>query len=136
MTRNPACCLATDTAVTAAEMMKAEDVGSIPVVEDRQSNKLTGILTDRDIVLKIVASGKDVNSATIDEAMTSNPVTCRPDDHLETAMDRMAQHQIRRIPIVDGKNCIVGIISQADVATRVDMPAQTAEVLEDISQSK
>lgn len=134
MTKEPTCCLPGDTITRAAEIMKNEDVGSVPVVEDEATRKLVGIITDRDIVLKVIAEERDRSAATVGEVMSTNLVTCRPDDHLQTAMDRMAQYQVRRIPIVDGKDRIVGIISQADVATRVDAPQRTAEVLESVSQ--
>lgn len=133
MTLDPTCCLATDPVTRAAEVMKSEDVGAIPVVEDESSKKLLGIITDRDIVLNVVAGQKGFDTR-IEEAMTRNPVTCRPDDSIQNAMDRMSQHQVRRIPVVDGKDRVVGIISQADLATRVDQPEKTADVLEDISK--
>jgi CBS domain-containing protein len=134
MTPDPTCCAAGDPIKRAAEIMKTEDVGSVPVVEGKNSRKLVGIITDRDIVLKVVAEGKDSGGVKIEEVMSGSPVTCRPDDPLGHAMDRMAQHQVRRVPVVDGKGNVVGIISQADVATRVDLPEKTANVLENISQ--
>lgn len=133
MTLDPTCCVTTDPVSTAAVVMKVEDVGAVPVVEDASDKKLVGIITDRDIVLQVVAEDKGFDT-TIESVMTRNPVTCRPDDSVQNAMDRMAQHQIRRIPVVDGKGRVVGIISQADLATRIDLPEKTADVLEDISQ--
>jgi CBS domain-containing protein len=114
--------------------MKNEDVGSVPVVEDETSRKLVGIITDRDIVIGAVADGKDTRVVTVDELMSRNPVTCRPDDPIQSAFDRMSQHQVRRLPIVDGKDRVVGIIAQADIATKLDQPEKTADVVEDISQ--
>jgi CBS domain-containing protein len=70
----------------------------------------------------------------VEEIMTKNPVTCKPEEDVQNAMDRMAQHQVRRIPVVDGRGRIVGIIAQADLATRMDRPEQTEKVLEGISQ--
>ncbi|MEJ7606962.1 MAG: CBS domain-containing protein [Bryobacteraceae bacterium] len=133
MTQNPTCCSAGDAVTKAAEVMKTEDVGSVPIVEESGSKKLVGIVTDRDIVLNVVAAGKSLDTK-LKEVMTRNPVTCRQDEPLQNALDRMSQHQIRRIPVVDGKSNVVGIISQADVATRTDNPEKTADVLEDISQ--
>ncbi len=133
MTSNPTCCLADDPVTEAAQVMKNEDVGAVPVVDDQTSKKLVGIITDRDIVINVVAAGKG-NDSQIKDAMSRNPVTCRPDDSVQNAMDRMSQHQVRRIPVVDGKDRIVGIISQADLAIRMDQPEKTADVLEDISQ--
>ena len=134
MTKEPTCCVAGDPVIRAAEVMKLEDVGAVPVVDDLTAGKLVGIITDRDLVLSVMAEGKDHNTVKIEEVMSRNPVTCRPDDNLQHALDRMSQHQIRRIPVVDGKGHVVGIISQADIATRVDIPEKTADVLEDISQ--
>jgi CBS domain-containing protein len=133
MTANPTCCLASDPVTKAAQVMKNEDVGAVPVVDDHTSKKLMGIITDRDIVMNVVAAGKSLDSR-IEDVMTREPVTCRPDDAIQNAMDRMSQHRVRRIPVVDGKGCIIGIISQADLAIRADQPEKTADVLEDISQ--
>ena len=133
MTTNPTCCVAADPVSKAAEVMKNEDVGAVPVVEDDSSKKLVGIVTDRDMVLNVVAEKKGLDTR-VEEVMSRNPVTCRPDDPVQHAMDRMSQHQVRRIPVVDGKDRVVGIISQADLATRADQPEKTADVLEDISQ--
>jgi len=134
MTKNPACCLQNDTVSKAAELMKSENVGSIPVIENEQTRKLIGIVTDRDLTLKIVAEGRDAKSTKVDEVMTHKVVTCRTEDDLQKALDAMAEHQLRRIPIVDANNRVVGIIAQADVATRVDQPEKTAEMVKEISQ--
>ena len=133
MTLDPTCCAAGDPVTRAAEVMRAEDVGAVPVVESEASKKLIGIITDRDIALQIVADKKDFNTP-VEQVMTRNPVTCRPDDSVQNAMDRMSQHQVRRIPVVDGKDRVVGIISQGDLAIRVDQPEKVADVVEDISQ--
>jgi CBS domain-containing protein len=92
-------------------------------------------VTDRDLALKIVAEGRDAKSTKAEEVMTRKVVTCRGEDDVQKALDAMSEHQLRRIPVVDNDNKIVGIIAQADVATRVDQPAKTAEVVKDISQS-
>ena len=134
MTPDPTCCHAGDAVTNAAEIMKIEDVGAVPVVDAPDSKKLVGIITDRDIVIQVIAEGKDPKDARIEEVMSRNPVTCRPDEDIQNALDRMAQHQVRRIPVVDGKDRIVGIISQADMLTRMDQPEKTANVIEDISQ--
>jgi CBS domain-containing protein len=115
-------------------MMKIEDVGSIPVCSGENSRRLVGIVTDRDLCLEIVAEGRDANSTRVETCMTREPVTCRADEDLETALDRMEAHQVRRIPVVDRAGMLVGIISQADIATRTDRPERTAEVVEEISR--
>jgi len=135
MTKNPVCCLPNDSVTKAAELMKSEDIGSIPVIENEQTQKLVGIVTDRDLALKIVAEGLDAKSTKLETVMTHNVVTCRADDDLQKALDAMAEHQLRRIPVVDNDNKIVGIIAQADVATRVDQPEKTAEMVKEISQA-
>jgi CBS domain-containing protein len=134
MTKNPVCCLPNDAAAKVAQMMKHENVGSIPVVEDAQTKKLVGIVTDRDLTMKIVAEGLDANSTKAEAVMTRNVVTCRASDDLQVALDAMAEHQLRRLPVVDNDNQVVGIIAQADVATRVDQPEKTAEMVKEISQ--
>jgi CBS domain-containing protein len=135
MTKNPVCCLQNDTVLKAAELMKSENVGSIPVIENEQTQKLIGIVTDRDLTLKIVAEGRDPKSMKVDAVMTHKVVTCRAEDDLQKALDAMAEHQLRRIPIVDANHRVVGIIAQADVATRVDQPEKTAEMVKEISQT-
>ena len=135
MTKEPACCLTTDTAFDAAQLMKSEDVGPIPVVNDKQSRKLEGIVTDRDLALKVVAEGLDPKTTKIEEVMTTGVNTCRADDDLNDAVQLMEENHVRRIPIVDENDRLVGIIAQADIATRVDKPNKTAEVVEAISQA-
>ena len=134
MTMDPTCCLVSDPVSRAAEIMKSEDVGSVPVVDDATTKHLVGILTDRDIVLQVVAGGKDAKSVKIEETMTRNPVTCKPDEDIQNAFDRMAQHQVRRIPVVDGRDRVVGIIAQADLATRLDRAEKFEKAVENISQ--
>src|SRR5579859_4037772 len=136
MTREPKSCLSNESAQQAAQLMKREDVGSIPVVQDQQSKHLIGIVTDRDLAMNVVAEGRDPRTTRVQEVMTNHPVTCHETDDLNKAMDAMAQHQVRRIPIVDNNNRLVGIVSQADVATQSNAPKKTAEVIEKSSQSE
>jgi len=119
----------------AAQLMKGENIGSIPVIENDQTKKLVGIVTDRDLALKVVAEGRDAKSMKVEAAMTRKVVTCRAEDDLQKALDAMSEHQLRRIPIVDNDNKILGIISQADVATRVNQPEKTGEMVRQISQA-
>jgi CBS domain-containing protein len=135
MTKNPVCCLPNDAVIKAAELMKSENIGSIPVIENEQTQKVVGIVTDRDLALKIVAEGRDAKSTNVEEVMTRKVVTCLADDDLQKALDAMAEHQLRRIPVVDNNNKILGIIAQADVATRADQPEKTAEMVKEISQA-
>lgn len=134
MTKNPVCCLQNDDVIKAAKHMKREDIGSLPIIEDDLTKKLVGILTDRDLVIKVIAEGLVSQSTLVGQVMTRDVITCSKDDELQKAMDLMAENQLRRIPIVDSKKMIVGIISQADVATRQDQPEKTAAMVKEISQ--
>ena len=134
MTREPVCCEPADSIVRAAQLMKSEDVGAVPVVESRSSRKLVGIVTDRDIVVRVVAEGRTVENATVRDAMTNNQVTCREDDDVAQAVARMAERKVRRILVVDGTGILRGIISQADIATRVHRDETTGELVEAISE--
>lgn len=135
MTPNPIWCLPTDTVQRIAEVMKQNNIGSVPVIENEQTQKLIGIITDRDLALKIIADGRDAKSTKAEAVMTRKVVTCREDDDIQVAMNGMSEHQLRRILIVDHVNKLLGIISQADVATRVDQAEKTAAVVKEISQA-
>ena len=136
MTKDPVCCLPTDNVAKAAQLMKDENIGSIPVIENEQSHTLVGIVTDRDLALTIVAEGRDAKSTLVEAVMTHKLVTCLADDDLQKALGAMAEHQLRRILVVDHENRIVGIIAQADVATRLDEPESTGEMVKEISQDQ
>lgn len=135
MTKNPVCCLPNDSVAEAAQLMKRENIGSIPVIKNEQNRKLVGIVTDRDLALKIVAEGRDAKSTKVEAVMTRKVVTCLAGDDFHKALDAMAGYQLRRIPVVDNDNQILGIIAQADVATRVDQPEKTAAMVKGISRS-
>jgi len=135
MTRNPVCCLPNDTLTKAAELMKSQNIGSVPVIENDQTKKLVGIVTDRDLMLKVVADGLDARSTKVEAVMTHKVVTCRAGADLQKALDAMSKHQLRRIPVVNKNNIILGIISQADVAIRYNHPRKTASMIKGISQS-
>lgn len=135
MTKEPVCCLPGDTAAKVAQLMQRDNLGSIPVIENDQTQKLVGILTDRDLVLKVIAKGQDAKTTKVEAIMTRQMVTCQAEDDVQKAVDAMAKHQLRRILIVDNDHKIVGIIAQADIATRVNQPAKTAEMVKEISQA-
>ncbi len=134
MTKKTFFCLPDDLAVDAAQLMKNEHVGAIPIVEDQQTRKLVGIVTDRDLTIRIVAEGLDAKSTKVESIMTRNVVTCKAEDDLQTVVDAMSKHQLRRIPVVDDDNKILGIIAQADVAIHFDHPKKTAAMVKEISQ--
>lgn len=136
MTRDPACCEPGESITRVAGMMKRHDVGSIPVVESHEDRKLIGIVTDRDLVVNVLAEERDVERATVRDAMTANPAFCREDDEAERAVELMSERQVRRMPVVDSAGRLVGIIAQADVATRVSRDKTTGELVEAISEPR
>jgi CBS domain-containing protein len=114
----------------AAKMMRDEDVGLAPIVE---GERLVGTLTDRDIAIRVVAEGRDPQSTSVREVASTDLVTVDPEQELDEALRLMAQHQIRRLPVVEEDGRLVGVIAQADVARQAD-DRQTGEVVERISQ--
>ena len=134
MTKSPVSALPTDTVVNVAQLMKERDIGPVPIVEDKVSRKLVGIVTDRDLAMKVVAEGRDPNTTLVRDVMTKEVVTCREEDDIDGTLDAMSTHQLRRIPVVDKDDRLVGIIAQADVAIRMDEPEKTGEVVKEISQ--
>ena len=135
MTENLVFAIPEDTVSDVAQLMKKEDIGPVLIVDNERSKTLVGIVTDRDLAIKVVAEGRDPQSTRVEEVMTRKLITCYADEDVENAMKSMAQYQLRRIPVVGENMKLVGIISQADVATRVDEPEKTAEVVREISQS-
>lgn len=134
MTKDVVCCTADTSVSEVARMMKTEDIGPMLIVDNEQSKTLVGIVTDRDIVVKSIADGQDPRNTQVGDVMSKKLVTVHPDDDVEVAMKAMAQFQLRRIPVVSENMQLVGIISQADVATRVDAPEETGEVVKEISE--
>jgi CBS domain-containing protein len=130
MSSNPCAIEADKPVVYAAQMMKQEDVGLAPVVE---GDRLVGTLTDRDIVVRVVAQGKDPQTVTVREVASTDLVTVDAKQDLDEALRLMAQHQVRRLPVVEEDGRLVGVVAQADVA-RQDDDARTGQVVEDISQ--
>jgi CBS domain-containing protein len=134
MTRDPVCCEPTDSITRVAALMRKEDVGAVPVVADQVSRRLIGIVTDRDLVTKVLAGGLSVDQATVRDAMTSHPASCREEDDVTEAMSVMGQRQVRRMPVVDLDGRLTGIIAQADVATRMRSDSDTGQMVESISE--
>jgi CBS domain-containing protein len=134
MTADPVCCLPSNKVKKAAKKMKRHNVGSIPVIDNKENRTLLGIVTDRDLAMKVIGKGRKAKATKVKDVMSRTVVTCSPDDTVQQAFDAMSAHQVRRIVIVDEGNRVLGIISQADVATRISQPDATAEVLKEISQ--
>jgi len=130
MTSNP-CSIDADKPVAhAAKMMKEEDVGFAPIV---QGNRIIGTVTDRDIAIKVVAEGKDPQATKVLEIANTDVVTVEPEQDLDDALKLMAQHQVRRLPVVEDGGRVVGVLAQADVAQEAKAK-KTGELVEDISQ--
>jgi CBS domain-containing protein len=130
MTQNPRTCDADGTVIEAARLMKQEDIGLVPIV---QNDELVGTLTDRDIVLRVVAEGRDPQSTKIRDIASGDLVTLDPEQDLDEALRLMARHQVRRLPVVEEDGKIVGIVAQADVAREGD-EERVGETVEQISR--
>lgn len=134
MTKDPICCLPNDTVAQTAGLMKSKNIGSVPVIENTKTRRLIGIITDRDLTLQIVANGHEAKTTKVADVMTRKLVTCNVDDDVRMAVNAMADHQLHRVPVVDNDHKIAGIISLADVATRVRQKKKLAKVVKKISQ--
>jgi CBS domain-containing protein len=134
MTKDLVWCLRDESVVNAAKLMKSQNIGSIPVIQNESTRTLVGIVTDRDLALQVVAEGHDPKTVQVKDVMSRAIVTCYPEDDVHLALKAMAEHQLRRIPVVDYENRVVGIIAQADIATRINEPEKTAAVVKEISR--
>ena len=132
MTEGCECVNAGETVADAARKLKQLDVGALPICGE--DDKLKGMLTDRDIAIKVVAEGKDPSSVTAGELGDGVPVTASVDDSCDDVLQKMSEHQIRRVPVLDEQKKLVGIISQADVAKESDAD-DTGRVVEAISKA-
>jgi CBS domain-containing protein len=130
MSSNP-CTIDADKPVSyAAKMMRDEDVGLAPIVE---GDRLVGTLTDRDIATRVVAEGKDPDATPVKEVASTDVLTVDPEQDLDEALRLMADHQVRRLPVVEEDGRVVGVVAQADVARQAD-DRTTGEVVERISE--
>lgn len=130
MTPDPQCVKEDQTLVDAAKLLRDLDVGALPICGD--DNRLKGMLTDRDIVVKCIADGRDPSTVTAGSLGEGKPVTIGADDDIREVLEMMQEHQIRRLPVIDGHD-LVGIISQADVALSMSATA-TGETVAKISE--
>jgi CBS domain-containing protein len=129
MTSNPTTVDRSTSVLEAAKLMAGADVGPLPVTD---GGRLVGIMTDRDIVTRVLAEERDPQSTTVGDICSSDLVTVTPEDDLNQALRKMASAQVRRLPVVEGDR-IIGIVAQADVA-RVAPEQQTGEIVEEISR--
>jgi len=126
MTPDPAPCTQDMTVQEAAVLMRDNDCGSIPVVENTASNRLIGTVTDRDLAIRGLAAGKGPDIP-VRDVMTHEPITCAPEDEVEDLRQVMIERQVRRVPVVNTDGVLVGIVAQADIA-REDGAASDREV--------
>ena len=131
MTGSPECASENDTLADAARKMKELDVGALPICGD--DNRLKGMITDRDIVVRCVADGGDPNSMKVSELAEGKPATIGADDSVEEALHTMTRHGVRRLPVIDGHD-LVGVLSQADVAKNLPEEA-VGKLVEAISSA-
>ena len=134
MTKDPACVTPATTVRDVAQLMQREDTGAVPVVESTDSRRLVGMVTDRDIAIRVVAEGRGADTR-VSEVMTeSRLATLGADASVDDVMRRMADEQVRRIPIVDERGALVGIVSQADVVRKARNDGQSEQTIEEISR--
>ena len=114
MTEHPICCVPSDTVQNVAGVMRDEDVGCLPVVEEYSSRRLVGVITDRDVCCRVVAEGYDPKRTAIEPYVTRNLITCLPDDELETCLELLHKHGLHRVLVVDDENRCIGIVGTSD----------------------
>lgn len=130
MSKDVACVSSEDSIERAAQLMKQYDVGSIPVCNQE---KVVGIVTDRDIAVRVVAEGQDTKSQKVCDIMTTNPAVGNPDMNVKDAVEIMSRNQIRRLPIVGNDN-LVGIVALADISLEPTLSNNAEDALKDISK--
>src|SRR3954449_4571954 len=131
MSPNTTCVGENETLLDAARKLADLDVGALPICGE--DNRLKGMLTDRDIVVKALAQGKDPGSTTAGELGEGKPVTIGADDSVEEALHTMSEHKVRRLPVIDGHD-LIGVVSQADLARHID-EEKVGELVEAISSA-
>jgi CBS domain-containing protein len=134
MTADPEFCTAEDSVVDAARIMAQHDVGLVPICESIETRKAIGCITDRDIVVRVVAEGKDPNVInSLREIMTNELATCSPSDDVDDVLALMEQRQVRRVLVTDEHGSLVGVVATADIASSVEK-GKVGEVMEEISE--
>ena len=134
MTADPACVRESDGIVEAARIMKREDAGVVPIVDG--DGKLVGIITDRDIVVRLVADGRNPLDCKVNEAMTKHAQSVREDASVDDVMGIMRSANVRRVPVCDPNGRIVGIVSMGDLAVETNEKSKVGDVVQDISEAR
>ena len=132
MTPNPASVSEKDSIKRVAEIMKREDAGVVPVVDGR---KVIGMITDRDIVVRLIAEGKDPSSAKVNEAMSKQVRTVKEETPINEVLQLMSREQIRRVPVTNNNNELVGIVSIGDIASDSKETVKVGRTVEEISEA-
>lgn len=135
MSPDPACCVLSDSAQAVAKILCDRNIGSMPVIANQQSKKLVGMITDRDLCCSVIAKGMDPKTTQIEKLLTLAPFSCREGENVEACERLMQEHQVRRIPVVDAEDCVIGIISQADLALR-DKAERVSKTVAEISKPR
>ena len=133
MTSSPATCTPDTPIQAVAQTMADEDCGAVPVVESEGADQPVGVVTDRDIAVRVVARGKSPDEITAVDVMSEGAVPVRDDADVDEAARTMKDRQLRRLVVVDGDGAVVGVLAQADLA-RSGRDAQTGDVVEEISE--
>jgi CBS domain-containing protein len=133
MTRNPACCTPDTRLQEVARMMVDHDCGEIPVVRSNSAAGVVGVVTDRDIVTRAVAGGKNPLELTAQTCMSTPPITVSEDASMDECLEVMELNQIRRVPVVDADGAVRGMVSQADIA-RAASTRETGDLVRQVSQ--
>jgi CBS domain-containing protein len=134
MTKDPSCCVPSDSAQRAATIMRHEHAGIVPVIDNEQSRRIVGVVTDRDLCMAVVAEGRDARTVPVEQCMTTTVVTASPNDSVERVTELMRENQIRRIPVVNEQGDLLGIVALADVVGRSEIKTtQTHDTLKKVS---
>ena len=134
MTRDPACVTPGTTVREVAQLMQREDTGIVPVVENTGDKKLIGVITDRDLALRVVAENRTPETRVSEILTAGRLATARPDEDVDHVLGTMGREQVRRIPIVDERGSLVGIVSQADIVLKARDERKAEETVERISE--
>lgn len=136
MTRDPACVTPGTTVREVAQLMQREDTGVVPVVENAGERRLVGVVTDRDLAIRVLAEGRNAETRVSEIMSGSRIATCRPNDSVDEVLGAMGREQVRRIPIVDERGTLVGIVSQADVSRKAKNEGRVEDTIERISEPR
>ena len=131
MTRGPRTVTADTNVRETARLMQQDDVGMLPVVA---GDRLVGVVTDRDLAIRVVADGRDPNACKVRDVMSADVRTCRENDDVDDVMDLMGREQVRRVPIVDDRGALVGVVAQADVVLQAKSDRKAEKTVEKISK--